>query len=94
MSANHLRLIHGLALVVGGGFLLAAFLWLGYAENKSAAILLGIAAVISGRLIYVNLPEFLERRLGTDNTPPGQRTPDTSEKGPQDDTPRDRSGSL
>ena len=52
-------LIQNAGLVLGGLLLLAALLWIGFAEDKSMAILLGIAALIAARVLYINVPELL-----------------------------------
>ena len=91
VSPRQRRLIQGLAYVVGGAFLLAAFLTLGLSENKSAALLLGLAAVVFARLIYINLPEYLDELDGTDNSGAEGTKSNTSENAPQDPPSSDRS---
>ena len=44
------------ALVLSGLLLLGAALWIGFAENKSWAILLAIVALILARTLYVGTP--------------------------------------
>lgn len=80
--------------MVGGGFLLGAFLWLGFGENKSAALLLALAAAVSARIIYVTLPDYLEDPEGSDNSDSDASMIDTSENAPQDRPPTDRSDST
>ncbi len=94
VTSNQRRLLQSLAYVVGGGFLLAAFLWLGFSENKSAALLLGLAAVVSARILYVSLPEYLERAADADNSDSDSPMIDTSENPPQERPPTDRSDST
>lgn len=93
MTSSRRSLCQGLALVVGGGFLLASFLWLGFAENKSGALLLGLAAVVSARILYINLPEYLEKAAPPDNPASDDRMMETSENPAQEEPPSDRSES-
>ena len=91
VSPRQRRFIQGLAYVVGGLFLLAAFLTLGLGKNKSAALLLGLAAAVFARLIYVNLPDYLEELGGPDKSDSLEPKNNTSENATQDPPSSDRS---
>lgn len=59
MTDSRRKTIQSAGYVVGGALLLGALLWIGFAEDKAMAILLGIAALVAARMLYVNLPEYL-----------------------------------
>ena len=94
MTRNRHRFFQGLAYVVGGSFLLASMLWLGFAGNKSPAILLALAAVVSARILYVSLPDYLEQRSEPDNPDSDAEKAETSENASQEGPPGNRSDSI
>ena len=53
-SSNRLRRIA--ALILSALLLVGAALWIGFAENKSWAMLLAMVALILARTLYVGVP--------------------------------------
>ena len=56
MSDSGRRFVDSLPYLVGGGLLLAAFLFIGLTEYRGLGIALGVVAVVVARFLYAMTP--------------------------------------